>query len=592
MNIGKLAGWAAREASEFASKNNVSIQKAIEAIEEKYGQRIYKKIATPVFTPEEKSILSSEKGKRVYYPPQEEPLSRKGDNRSLTEIQGEQRAQTLPGVFESMAARESSKYAEGLSARQRAVPAVDESITARETSRYREPNVTGQKQLQNVQESTIARDASKYKEANIPPPKGTVMYSEGETNPVYLGRNPDVKSPFTKKQAAGLSGALASGGAALAGLDYFSQQALERQLPTPKENKNLVPDRYKKSDSDIIQPTFNSEKSNYSNVPGEFNVNEFAEAVKNLNKAPTSTVKDTAKRALATTDTAAEEVQKAADKGEIPQVEADRFKQERDRAYQMYNEAKTRNEWLELAQLLGQAVTQYGAAQVGMRTGRSMAGLQIPSVDYGTRTAQEQKLLESRLRDIGQEQEREETLAERLRREKREAAADARAEAAEARAERELQLKEKEAATPKETAEEKELRKEKKTEEKEEYKRTLSALDEVVGAQEILADETTTEKEKQDANKNLLQKANKAGLNIAQIRLANMEPGGWFSSPTVDQKAVLTTIKQAIENLKSSRQGAKTSDKMVKMKAPNGAIGEIPESQVKAAEDQGYERVK
>jgi hypothetical protein len=590
MNIGKLAGWAAREASEFASKNNVPIQKAIEAIEEKYGQRIYKKIASPVFTPEEKSILSSEKGKRVYFPPQEGPLPRKGDDRSLTEIQGEQRARALPGVFESVGARESSKYAEGLSARQRAVPAVDESITARETSRYKEPNVTGQKQLQNVQESTIARDASKYKEANIPPSKGTVMYSEGETNPVYLGRNPDVKNPFTKKQAAGLSGALASGGAALAGLDYFSQQALERQALerqslTPKENKNLVPDRYKKSDSDIIQPTFNSEKSNYSNVPGEFNVNEFAEAVKNLNKAPTSTVKDTAKKALATTDTAVEEAQKAADKGEIPQVEADRFKQERDKAYQMYNEAKTRNEWLELAQLLGQTVTQYGAAQVGMRTGRSMAGLQIPSVDYGTRTVQEQKLLESRLRDIGQEQEREETLAERLRREKRDAAADARAE-------RELRLKEKEAATPKETAEEKELRKEKKAEEKEEYKRTLSALDEVVGAQEILANENTTEKEKQDANKNLLQKANKAGLNIAKIRLDNMEPGGWFSSPKVDQAAVLTTIRQSIENLKSSRRVAPSSDTMVRMKAPNGAIGEIPESQVKAAEDQGYERVK
>lgn len=549
--IGKVVSWAAREASEYATKHNVSLQRAIEAIEEKYGQKIYSATAKP---PVDEFPTST-------------PSMFLGDanaprNKSLREL-------VSPGVEESITAREASRYTEPgplnrptSRAGERAMLGVQESTVAREASRYREPDVVGQKQLQNLQESTIARDASKYKEANIPPPKGTVMYSEGETNPVYLGRNPDVKNPLTKKQTAGLAGALASGGAALAGLDYFSQQALEKQSPTPKENKNLVPDRYKKSDSDIIQPTFNSEKSNYSNVPGEFNVNEFEKAVKNLDKAPTSTVKDTAKRALATTDTAVEEAQKAADKGEIPQVEADRFKQERDRAYQMYNEAKTRNEWLELAQLLGQAVTQYGAAQVGMRTGRSMAGLQIPSVDYGTRTAQEQKLLESRLRDIGQEQEREETLAERLRREKREAAADARAEAAEARAERELQLKEKEAATPKETAEDRAIRREERAEERAAYKQQLSALDKVVGAQEILASEDTNKKQKQKAEETLLEEANKAGLDIEQIRAQSQVPGvlGGVFGTNLDQKKVLKTIKDSIESLKSSRRGTPTSD--------------------------------
>jgi len=99
--------------------------------------------------------------------------------------------------------------------------------------------------------------------------------------------------------------------------------------------------------------------------------------------------------------------------------QVDRFKEERDRAYKMYSEAKDRNEWLQLAQVLGQAVTQFGAAQVGMRTGRSMAGIQIPGIDYEARTGQEQRLLESRLRDIEGQQEREEKQAQRAREEER-----------------------------------------------------------------------------------------------------------------------------------------------------------------------------
>lgn len=143
-------------------------------------------------------------------------------------------------------------------------------------------------------------------------------------------------------------------------------------------------------------------------LPGLPEMKTLEEGPKTLSKSlqdkSTPEVKQEAKRGLAATDTAAKDAQTAADRGEIPQSAADRFKEERDRAYQMYNEAKSRNEWLELAQLLGQAVTQYGAARVGLRTGRDMSGIQIPGIDYGARTEREAKLLQTRLGDIGDQE--------------------------------------------------------------------------------------------------------------------------------------------------------------------------------------------
>lgn len=443
---GKVASWAAREAEEYAAKHSVSIQKAIETIEEKYGQRIYKKTASPVFTPEEKSILSSEKGKRVYYPPQEGPLPRKGDNRSLTEIQGEQRAQVLPGVFESMGARESSKYAEGLSARQRTVPAVEQSISAREASKFQDPAVRLDERLRQqsadqkgrirsrVDESATAREASKYNEPAAPSNIGTTMYSEGETNPLYLGKNPEPKWAPSGKQIAGTAGGVSG---TLGALSYFSEDSDTgtNLLPSKDRNSNLVKDKYKYGELKSPDISFSEEavrslNPNYSALPGVSiedekslskairksdealgkNIGPVASAdmyARSLAAAPTSEVKKEVKKAVAATDTTAKEAQKAADKGEIPQSVADSYKTQRDEAYRRYDEAKDRNEWLELAQLLGQAATQFGAAQIGMRTGRSMAGLQIPGVDYGARTEREAKLLQTRLGDIEEQQKAE-----------------------------------------------------------------------------------------------------------------------------------------------------------------------------------------
>lgn len=81
-------------------------------------------------------------------------------------------------------------------------------------------------------------------------------------------------------------------------------------------------------------------------------------------------------------------------------------------AKQARNEALTRNEWLEVAQTLGRAVAQFGAAQQGLRTGRDMSNLNMgPNIDYGARSDREQRIFEEERRGL-------ESLSEQERRAK------------------------------------------------------------------------------------------------------------------------------------------------------------------------------
>lgn len=283
---------------------------------------------------------------------------------------------------------------------------------------------------------------------------------------------------------------------------------------------------------------------------------------KELENKPTEEIKKEVKKNLNTANDKANKAQDEADKGNIPQAAADRFKDERDQAYQMYNEAKSRNEWLELAQILGQAVTQFGAAQVGMRTGRSMAGLQIPGIDYGARTAQEQRLLETRLRDIGGEQEREERLAERLRREE----LDRQRLGLERR---KVALEEKESGMPKESAEEREIRREERVASQKEFTQKKEAIQKALGAQQIIASEVTNIKAKQKAQEVLAEESAKAGLDLASIIEQSQVPGLFGTS--TDQKAVLTNIKAALKQLEEGRQRAPIPATM-QTQAPAGTV--------------------
>lgn len=65
-------------------------------------------------------------------------------------------------------------------------------------------------------------------------------------------------------------------------------------------------------------------------------------------------------------------------------------------------EAKiTKNEWLEVAQTLGRAIAQFGAAQKGMSSGRDMSGLNFgPTIDYGARSDRAERAFEGEERGL------------------------------------------------------------------------------------------------------------------------------------------------------------------------------------------------
>lgn len=55
-------------------------------------------------------------------------------------------------------------------------------------------------------------------------------------------------------------------------------------------------------------------------------------------------------------------------------------------AKELYNQQSTKNDWLEVAQTLGRAVTQFGAARAGQRSGADMSNLNMgPTIDYNAR---------------------------------------------------------------------------------------------------------------------------------------------------------------------------------------------------------------
>lgn len=392
------------------------------------------------------------------------------------------------------------------------------------------------------------------------------------------------EQPLNKRIASGIESAVLTPARAIAsipeavGAGYKKLDDISRGGPnlsykykgegwsSPKEEQSSEAKTLKTA---IAAPAENISSS--KNVGPVADGEKYAQALASLS---TPEVKKEAKKAVAATDTAAKDAQKAANKGEIPQAEADRFKEERDRAYKMYSEAKDRNEWLELAQILGQAVTQYGAAQVGMRTGRSMAGLQIPSIDYGARTAQEQRLLETRLRDIGEEETREQRLAEKLREDKRE-------EERLGLERRRVQLAEQEARrTPVDTTEQRELRRE----ERKEQKATEQAITNIKAALATLA--VGNKKQKEEAMKSIDANIAQSGLPggvVSKIVELKKEPG-WFGGSAWEAK------RQEVESLLQSSTPSATIPSGGKVRVRKGSeVLEIPESDLAAARADGYE---
>lgn len=87
------------------------------------------------------------------------------------------------------------------------------------------------------------------------------------------------------------------------------------------------------------------------------------------------------------------------------------------RAEQLYSEQATRNEWLELAQTLGNAFARYGAAKAGVASGQGrnaqpydMSNMNLgPGIDYSKRTDRAHQEYSQRIRNLANLADREES---------------------------------------------------------------------------------------------------------------------------------------------------------------------------------------
>lgn len=78
------------------------------------------------------------------------------------------------------------------------------------------------------------------------------------------------------------------------------------------------------------------------------------------------------------------------------------LKEALDRAQDLHSQNATRNEWLEVAQKLGDAVTRYGAARAGLASGVDMSKIDTgANVDYGARTDRSFRQFESSAKRAG-----------------------------------------------------------------------------------------------------------------------------------------------------------------------------------------------
>lgn len=287
---------------------------------------------------------------------------------------------------------------------------------------------------------------------------------------------------------------------------------------------------------------------------------------------------------------------------------------ERDRAEELYDKARSRNEWLEVAQTLAAAMAQLGAAQAGAAQGVAVRAAPIAMTDYGARTARSERALERRLRNIEQDE------ASRERAAKEETGAkefNIRMQLEQEKL-RERQA-EKAAQAGKETAEDRQLRSLQASDLKTQLQQKQKELESASQLANQLAMEkdfsSKSLKKLEEKTPGLLAKAGVDAADLAQIEQEATERG--YIWDTVDEKKkaqlvkerILDKKREEINNLRSAldsvirgRQAQPAAatipaaqpatSGMVKMRAPDGRVGEIPAGQVQAAEAKGFTRVQ
>lgn len=245
-------------------------------------------------------------------------------------------------------------------------------------------------------------------------------------------------------------------------------------------------------------------------------------------------------------------------------------KNERDRAYSLFEKAKSRNEWMELAQLLGKAATQYAAAQSGMQTGRAVGPLQIPEIDYGKKTEGEERLLERRLRDIRATEAglAKAAIAKEVKEQKEKAAQKAEdwKTKQDIREEEKLKLAKakaaRETAVPKLTEEEKIRMREDariRAAERIANEKKDKAIDALITTQGTIISPDSSPQQKEQAKKALLYAAQKAGINMSEVYeqaqmpgLISRTTGGAIGGTTLDESKIIP-ILQSMKSTASAK---------------------------------------
>jgi hypothetical protein len=291
---------------------------------------------------------------------------------------------------------------------------------------------------------------------------------------------------------------------------------------------------------------------------------------------------------------------------------------ERDRAEELYDKARSRNEWLEVAQTLAAAIAQFGAAQSGLASGVAARMPAVAMTDYGARTGRSERDLERKLRNI----EQDASAKERASKEKTGTEEFNIRMQLEQEKLRERQA-EKQIAAGRETAEDRQIRslqagdirsqiknKEKELQFAEEFANQLAKQD----------DMSSKTLDKLEAKLPGLQ--SKADIDSIDLGLIEQEATerGLFGIKALDsvnkekraqliKERILDKKKQEIKDLRSAfnstvggRQTAPApatipaaqpaSSGMVRMQSPDGKVGEIPASQVQAAEAKKFKRVQ
>ena len=287
---------------------------------------------------------------------------------------------------------------------------------------------------------------------------------------------------------------------------------------------------------------------------------------------------------------------------------------ERDRAEELYDKARSRNEWLELAQTLAAAVAQFGAAQSGLASGVAARMPAIAMTDYGARTGRSERDLERKLRNI----EQDASAKERASKEKTETEEFNIRMQLEQEKFRERQA-EKQIAAGRETAEDRQIR----SLQAGDIRSQLQQKQKELEAASQLANQLAMEKDMSSKSLNKLEERipgllGKAGVDPTDLALIEQEAterGYIWDSVNKEKKAqlikerILDKKKQEIKDLRSAfdsivggRQTAPApatipaaqpaSSGVVRMQSPDGKVGEIPASQVQAAEAKGFKRVQ